>query len=254
MKWWLITQCAVLKLLGLGLVFATSWDLLGWGIFFLGGGCVVAHHFLPRSQGLCDVVTGFIPEGQQVWLTIDDGPHPEDTPRILDLLDQWGAKATFFMIGERAALYPELVKAVLARGHSVGTHTQTHPLKDFWCAGRARVERELDDSLQVLQAAGGEVRLYRSPVGIKNIFLRRSLQQKGLRCIAWTVRSGDGTGHSLETIVDRVSAQAQAGSIVLMHEGERVATAVRVLAIEAVLRKLYESGFQCVLPKENALI
>lgn len=254
MKWWLIIQCVVLKFIGLSIIFASSWDLLGWGIFFLGGGCVVAHHFLPRSQGLCDVVTGFISEGRQVWLTIDDGPHPEDTPIILDLLDTWGAKATFFMIGERAALYPELVRAVLARGHTVGTHSQTHPLKDLWCAGRKRVIRELDDSIRVLQSAGADLRLYRSPVGIKNIFLQACLQQRGLRCVAWTVRSGDGTGKSLKTIIDRVATQAQAGSIILMHEGERVAPDVRVVAIEGVLRNLSESGFQCVLPKESSLL
>jgi peptidoglycan/xylan/chitin deacetylase (PgdA/CDA1 family) len=127
-------------------------------------------------------------------------------------------------------------------------------LRDFWSAGRRRVARELDDSLQALQAAGAEVRLYRSPVGIKNIFLQSTLQARGLRCVAWTVRSGDGTGKCLETIVSRVLVQARAGSIILMHEGESVAEAVRVEALEAVLRGLHARGFQCVLPEDATLL
>jgi peptidoglycan/xylan/chitin deacetylase (PgdA/CDA1 family) len=69
------------------------------------------------------VATRFIPEGDEVWLTIDDGPDPEDTPRLLDLLDGAGARATFFVRGDRAEALPELVR----RGHGVGNHTYTHP-------------------------------------------------------------------------------------------------------------------------------
>lgn len=151
-------------------------DFAWMGVFFGGGGSiVVAHIFLPRAQGLCDVVTRFETNEKEVWLTVDDGPDPDDTPRILEALDAMSAKATFFMIGERAARYPELVEAVLASGHSIGTHTQTHPMKGYWMAGRTRVSRELDDSVATLSASGVDVRLYRSPVGIKNFFSTQSV-------------------------------------------------------------------------------
>ena len=65
--------------------------------------------------------------GRRVALTYDDGPNPEQTPRLLDLLDRWGAKATFFLIGEWAEREPELIRETVARGHAIGNHTYTHP-------------------------------------------------------------------------------------------------------------------------------
>jgi hypothetical protein len=80
MKSWLLVQFVGLKVLGLFLVFGMHWYFLGWMTFLTGGLFVVAHHFLPRSQGLCDVMTGFTPSGRELWLTIDGGPDPVDTP------------------------------------------------------------------------------------------------------------------------------------------------------------------------------
>lgn len=235
MKWWLVGQCLFLKITGLGLVFWTDFNLLGWTIFFAGGLCVVAHHFLPRSQGLCDVVKGFKPFGRELWLTIDDGPDPVDTPQILDLLDEYGAKATFFMIGSNAQKHPELVIEVIRRGHTVGNHTHTHPLKCFWCAGRKRVCLELDTSLAVLRGAGAEVRLFRAPVGIKNVFLKRCLAERGLRCVAWTIRSGDTLASKQDTVIKRVLDEAKPGAIILMHEGKSVAKALRIESLRSVI-------------------
>ncbi|CAA6677534.1 MULTISPECIES: polysaccharide deacetylase family protein [unclassified Lentimonas] len=248
MNAWLTLQCTLLKVLGLLVVIGTEYTLLGWLIFFGGGGVVLAHIFLPRAQGLCDVVTGFHPEGREVWLTIDDGPDPEDTPALLEALAEHGAKATFFMIGERAAKHPELVKAVLAGGHTVGSHTHTHPLRDFWMAGPRRVARELDDSCAVLNAKGADVQLYRSPVGFKNLFLRRALRERQLRCVAWTIRSGDCLGKDSSAIVARVERELRPGAILLMHEGVSVAPKVRVEAIRGVLALLKREGYRCRLP------
>ncbi len=253
MKWWLALQLVLLKLIGLGLVLLSTWDVLGWCVFFAGGFSVVAHMLLPRAQGLCDVVSGFEPKGNEIWLTIDDGPDPEDTPRILDLLDAAGAKATFFVIGERAERYPELIRMVLARGHTVGSHTYSHPTRDFWCAGRSRVVRELDRSLGQLQCAEANVRFFRAPVGIKNLFLNRALAERDLRCVAWSIRSGDGVGRSADKIVRRVTRELRPGAIVLLHEGPGLVPELRVTVIERVLAMLAERGYRCVLPEEAAL-
>lgn len=254
MKWWLIIQCAVLKLAGLSLLLGTGYTLTSWLLFFSGGWVVLAHIFLPRAQGLCDVVTAFKPEGREVWLTIDDGPDPQDTPAILEALAAHGAKATFFMIGERAAAHPELVDRVLAAGHSIGTHTQTHPLRMFWAAGPGLVRRELDDSLAALQREGASLSLYRSPVGIKNFFLRRALRERSLHCIAWTIRSGDALGRSAQAVVGRVERELRPGAIILMHEGRGLHTSVRVAAIRGVLTVLAAEGYRCVLPARKRLL
>lgn len=254
MKWWLILQGGSLKLLGLFLLLGSDLTVLGWMLFFGGGAVVLAHIFLPRAQGLCDVVTAFRSEGKEVWLTIDDGPDPEDTPAILEALKSHGAKATFFMIGARAAAHPDLVDRVLAAGHSIGTHTQTHPLASYWAAGRGRVCRELDASLAVLQRGCAEVLLYRSPVGIKNFFLRRALAERGLDCVAWTIRSGDALGRSVDRVVGRVERELRPGAILLMHEGERMDPGVRVAAIRRVLEMLDRRGYQCVLPERARFV
>jgi peptidoglycan-N-acetylglucosamine deacetylase len=248
MKWWLLFTLIGLKAVGAILVWGTDWKLVGGSVFFAGSLVVLWHHLAPRAQGLCDVIEGFVAEGRQVWLTIDDGPDVEDTPRILDLLDEYGAKATFFMIGEKAAGCPDLVRMVVTRGHGVGCHTFSHPLRNFWCAGRARVCREIDDSLMVLRDAGAQVWLYRSPAGIKNIFLRRCLRERNLACVAWSVRSGDGVSKSLDRVVRRVLREVRPGSILLMHEGINVAREVRVEGLRGVLRGLRERGFTCVVP------
>jgi peptidoglycan/xylan/chitin deacetylase (PgdA/CDA1 family) len=208
---------------------------------------------LPRAQGLCDTVTGFSTTGKEVWLTIDDGPDPVDTPQILEMLDTYGAKATFFMIGERASSHPELVRQVVERGHSVGNHTFSHPLKDFWCAGPGRVRRELKLTQDTLRRAGADTRLFRAPAGIKNLFLRSLLPSYGLRNVAWTIRSGDALGSNSGKIINRVLREARPGSIILMHEGESMRKSVRVESLRAVLHGLTKDGYSFVVPPEHAL-
>lgn len=249
MKWWLILQCSVLKVGGLSFVMATEYPVLGWMLFFAGSGVVLGHIFLPRAQGLCDVVTAFEPQGKEVWLTIDDGPDSEDTPAILDALEEHDAKATFFMIGERAAEYPKQVDQVFAAGHGVGCHTHTHPMRKYWMAGGACVRRELDDALAVLSRGRHAITLYRSPVGIKNCFLRRALIERDLQYVAWSIRSGDALGRSVDAIVARVERELCPGAILLMHEGRTLAPEVRVKAIRAVLAMLSAKGYRCVLPE-----
>jgi peptidoglycan/xylan/chitin deacetylase (PgdA/CDA1 family) len=253
MKWWLWIVLVGFKVSGLWFVVQTGYSAIGWGLFFTGGLIVMAHHLIPNFQGLCDVVTGYEGEGRTVWLTIDDGPDPSDTGRILALLETYNAKATFFMIGARAERHPELVRRVVEAGHTIGCHSFSHPKATFWFAGRRRVARELDRSIAVLAKAGAQVQLYRSPVGIKNISLRRCLRERGLTCVGWTLRSGDGLGKNPVSIIQHVLRRVRPGSIILMHEGENVAAAVRVSAIEGVLRGLQQKGYRCVVPDSTAL-
>src|SRR5262249_18320441 len=132
------------------------------------------------------VVTEFATERREVWLTIDDGPDPEDTPRLLDLLDEAGAKATFFLIGDRAQRYRSLVGNIVRRGHGLGNHTQTHPTGSFWAAGPRRAQREI----QAAQSSiGHPTSLFRAPVGMANIFVHRAARENGLTMIGWSIRS-----------------------------------------------------------------
>ena len=110
---------------------------------------------LPDSQALRD----------EIWLTIDDGPDPATTPQMLDLLDQHGAKAAFFVIGAKAAQHPGLVQQMVQRGHTVGNHSQTHPSASFWRLRPGRLWREIAGCQETLRSILGSPPVwFRPPV------------------------------------------------------------------------------------------
>lgn len=211
------------------------------------------HLFVPNSQGLVRVVRKFATKRREVWLTIDDGPDPEDTPRILELLAAHEARATFFVIGENASRHPELVRAIVAGGHEVAHHTQTHPLAAFWCASPARVGRELDEASAVLRSAGVRPIRFRPPAGIKNLWLATALRARGLTCVGWSARGLEISSRGAEEVADRVLRGLAWGAIFLMHEGPRVPAAIRVEAIRRVLERLRELDYRCVVPTAEQL-
>jgi peptidoglycan/xylan/chitin deacetylase (PgdA/CDA1 family) len=111
------------------------------------------------------VVTRFRTRQKAVWLTIDDGPHPEDTPQLLELLKKHDAHATFFVIGRHVQKYPELARAILRGGHTLGNHTQTHPVLFFWSFLETRLAREMDQCNQILhEVTGARAHVGTSPV------------------------------------------------------------------------------------------
>jgi peptidoglycan/xylan/chitin deacetylase (PgdA/CDA1 family) len=206
------------------------------------------HLFVPGAQGLGRTHCRFTTNRREVWLTIDDGPDPEDTPRILALLAAHGARATFFVIGEKAVRHPGLIRAITAAGHEVGHHTHTHPQATFWCASPARVRRELDDGLAALRAAGAEPTRFRPPVGIKNLWLAPLLRARALTCIAWSARALERQGGGVEAVANRTTRGVAPGSILLMHEGPRLPPSIRVAAIGQVLARLKIRGYRCIVP------
>ncbi len=244
---------AVGKAVAVGLWMFTSARGVGFACFFAPDIFILYQLFAPSSQAVCRVFTHFETDRPEVWLTIDDGPDELDTPRILELLDRHQARATFFLIGERAARAPALVSEILRRGHEVGHHTQTHPLRTFWCASPARVRAELDDGLATLAAAGARPRWFRAPAGIKSFFLASALAERGLQCVGWNVRSLDSISRDPAQVLARVKPRLQPGAIVLMHEGPPLDARVRVKALELVLGELTTRKLVCVLPDPKQL-
>ncbi|MDB6128837.1 MAG: acetyl xylan esterase [Verrucomicrobia bacterium] len=241
-----------LKVIGIALACVGEWAA-GAVVFFGTDLWVLYNIFVPTAQGLCPSFIRFETERAEIWLTLDDGPDPDDTPRILDLLDAHQARATFFVIGERAAAHPELVREIVRRGHEIGHHTFTHPAGTFWCAGPKRVAAELDETLRVLQPLTPAPRWFRAPVGIKNFLLARALEQRGLHCIDWSLRSGDWLSRRAEKVQDNVVRRLKPGIIVLMHEGPSVPAALRVTAVGLVLDALTTRGYRCVIPSASQL-
>ena len=221
---------------------------------WFGPDLLLAYHvFVPRAQGLVRTHLRFTTPRREVWLTIDDGPDPEDTPRIIELLAAHGAQATFFVIGDKAARHPDLVRAVAAAGHEVALHTQTHPAASFWCASPARVRRELDAGLETLRLAGVRPTRFRPPAGIKNLWLASALRVRGLACIGWSARGLERRRGDAAAVASRVLRKLAPGAILLLHESPRVPLPIRVTAIRRVLERLSQQGYRCIVPGREQL-
>ena len=184
-----------------------------------------------------------------IWLTLDDGPDPDTTPAILDLLDEHGAKATFFVIGERAKRYPELIVEIQNRGHQIANHTYSHPQASFWAHGPIRTYREISRCQKVLMEITGKAPLlFRAPVGHHNVFVHPVLRHFGMKLVGWNCRGFDAaTGASLESVTERIRASAAEGSIILAHEATPFAPQV----VSDILAMAAENSWQVMLPDES---
>ena len=229
---------------------AVLWWQYGWQV---GLPVMLASHLLcwwgilvPQSRLFSPVLSRLPTQEKQVWLTIDDGPSHE-TGAILDLLDQHQAKATFFLVAERAAAYPELAREILRRGHGIGNHSRSHPQAWFWALGPHRMAAEIDQAQSTLRDITGQSpRWFRAVVGMANPFVSAPLKRNGLARVAWSARGFDGVRGDVATVVSSIAGKLQPGAIVLLHEG--AAHGNNLAIIEGVLEIMRERGYQAVLP------
>jgi peptidoglycan-N-acetylglucosamine deacetylase len=180
----------------------------------------------PRSQ-LFGATIRVTAAPRQLALTFDDGPNPAITPPLLDLLDQYSAKATFFMIGRFVRECPELAKEVAVRGHLIGNHTQTHP-NLFWLSQRA-VRNELQQCQSALQdVVGAAAKVFRPPYGLRNPWVVSTARELSMRTVMWTLLPGDWREKSSEWLTTRmrpIADNAQnfenraSGDVLCLHDG-----------------------------------
>lgn len=175
-----------------------------------------------------------------VYLTFDDGPHPQITPFVLDLLGQHGAKGTFFCIGKNVVAHPEVYQRILAQGHAVGNHTFEH-LNGLKVSNQMYLDG-------VRKAAGViESKLFRPPYGrirgIQATQIKRLLGA-GARIVMWDVLSADfDRGLSPEKCLERVLKHARAGSIIVLHDSEKAFPNLREI-LPQILQVLGAKGFR----------
>jgi peptidoglycan-N-acetylglucosamine deacetylase len=173
-----------------------------------------------------------------VAITIDDGPDPEITPRVLDLLDARGAPATFFCIGERVAQYPHLARAIVAGHHEIGNHSHRH-LKRFSLLGPRGLGEEIRRAQQaILDATGERPCFFRAPAGLRNPFLEPVLAREGLQLVSWTRRGFDTVNSSARTVLSRLTRELGSGDILLLHDGHAARNSSGTAVILDVLPKL----------------
>jgi peptidoglycan/xylan/chitin deacetylase (PgdA/CDA1 family) len=211
-------------------------------------GALLTNHLLlsgfgmwPRSALLGRNLSRVAPGGRHggcVVLTFDDGPDPEVTPHILDLLDRYDAKASFFCIGERAAAFPQVVAAIVRHGHSVENHSNRHRL-GFACLSVGALRRDIGRAQATLtRIAGSGPRFFRAPFGLRSPLLDPALASIPLRYVSWTRRGYDRVTRSPETILHRITRGLAAGDILLLHDTSAPRTADGIPVVLAVLPPL----------------
>jgi peptidoglycan/xylan/chitin deacetylase (PgdA/CDA1 family) len=158
-----------------------------------------------------------------VALSFDDGPNPDATPRILDLLGRHGAKATFFVWGERAERFPELLRLIVDGGHSLQPHCWEHV--SHWTRGRDEIAADIDRISSLLSGIGApEPTLWRPPYGHTLEGVTATIAaQRDLELAGWTINPHDYEGHSathmLADVLSRLRTQGH--DVVLLHDGHR---------------------------------
>jgi peptidoglycan/xylan/chitin deacetylase (PgdA/CDA1 family) len=155
----------------------------------------------------------------EIALTFDDGPDPTITPRVLDLLDAHGARASFFCIAARAERHPELVKEIHLRGHRIENHSYRHA-PTFALGGLRGLRREIGHAQDVLTGLTGvRPRYFRAPAGMRNPWLQRILSRLDLSLASWTRRGYDTVCRDPKGIARRLLKNLRGGDILLLHDG-----------------------------------
>lgn len=147
-------------------------------------------------------------------LTFDDGPHPESTPHLLEILEKNHVRATFFMLGEAAQKYPELVQWIAQGGHAIGNHSWDHPSFPL-ISGRVR-RRQIRACSKAL--APYEERLFRPPYGHQSVASRLDALCLGYQVVTWNIAAYDWLDHDADWIVRRLVDQVHPGSVILFHD------------------------------------
>lgn len=185
---------------------------------------------------------------KKIALTFDDGPHPSQTKRILDILDAHGVKATFFMVGVNVQNYPDVAREVVSRGHEIGNHTFSHSKLG------SMSESDVSDELERCEASLQKIcnyhpQLFRPPQGALSNAIEGCSFERDYRLILWSLDTRDWEVKNTQQIVKTVLSKVKGGDIILMHDyvGTHSKTAD---ALEILLPELLSRGYEPVTVSE----
>jgi peptidoglycan/xylan/chitin deacetylase (PgdA/CDA1 family) len=213
----------------------------------------------PPVAGVCPTVPGIVDKpgapqhylpchGTDIALTIDDGPDAEWTPQVLDLLERLAVKATFCMIGKKAAANPGIVRAVIDGGHHIANHTFTHP-ENLHKLPDPQVKDEIGKAMDAITAASGGHRptLFRSPGGAWSPTVLQECAAQAVRPLDWSVDPRDWSRPGVQHIATTILTHTHPGSIILEHDGggNRAQT---IQALRLALPRLLDAGYHFVQP------
>lgn len=180
---------------------------------------------IPQLAKSLDIPLSLPGGGQEVAITFDDGPHPEGTPAVLDLLAERGMVATFFLVGERVRAEPALAAEIAARGHRIALHCDLH--RNALRLTAARVRDDLARARETIATATGvECDIQRAPLGIYTRPFLAEVRAAGLQPWLWSQWGRDWRARATaESIVADSTSTLKAGDVVLLHDGDNYSAA-----------------------------
>lgn len=226
----------------------TLWQPALWpwalGTVFVSRGILAIVGLLPRSKLLGPNITRLPEEAAQrgeVAITIDDGPDPEVTPLVLEILERYQARATFFCIGKQALQHPELCREIVRRGHAVENHSLSHQWF-FSLLGPWRIHREVQGAQLVLgEICGQTPRFFRPTAGLRNPELEPVLSYLGLRLCTWSRRGFDTRVDNSDVVLNSLLRDLKGGDILLLHDGSAARNTDGTPVILDVLPRLLDN-------------
>jgi len=222
----------VLWIFDLSSIYWLAYPILLYLLFLILGSVNIQWNFYTKSIHR-------LKSTNQILLSFDDGPHPLFTLAILNLLDRYQAKAIFFLIGEQAEKYPQLVKEIVQRGHMIGNHSYSHADSfDFFSV--IRMEQEVSKTNRIIEDICGQQPIFfRPPYGVTNPRIHRLIMNSGMKSVGWSFRSFDTTHRSNEQIIRKIRETIKGGEILLFHD--RIGRTYQILEdVLAVLSERFE--------------
>lgn len=183
----------------------------------------------------------------RIALTFDDGPHPKKTDAILDLLEEYGIRATFFVIGENVGYYTAPLMRAVSLGHEIGNHTFSHGRTAKLTA--TDLETEIRKTEDALASVGVHTNLFRPPEGVCSETIMQTAKKLGYRVVLWNVDTRDWDKASVEEIVKRVRTGIRGGSIILFHDYTAPGTNT-LAALRCLIPELLADGYEFVTVSE----
>ena len=215
------------------------------------GGALLAMAVLPGNSFYGETITsGKVADGRKlVALTFDDGPYSPFTQNLLAVLEEKQIKATFFVVGNNASKYPEVVRLIAGHGHEVALHAGEH--KDFLKLNGLELAGNISSGKKVLEELTGKsVKYMRPPHGFRDWAVMEEASRAGLKVVNWSVIPRDWTNPGAQVIADRVCKDVFPGAIVLLHDGDAPSqTARRKQTVEAtaiIIDELRKQGYNFV--------
>jgi len=188
-----------------------------------------------RVQFYCPAICRGPVGHRRVALTFDDGPDPNSTPAVLDLLNREKISAAFFCIGKNVDAYPQLAARIVAEGHLLENHTYNHPWWISCLTSRPLTDEMARTQQSIQQATGITPRYFRSPAGLTNHHFPKALRRSGLTLVGWDVRPFD-TSRNSKDVIDRILRKTRDGSIILLHDGGMPAQQITSIVIAAIAK------------------